>query len=191
MASTLRTFVAVDIDTAVETQVNRLIGRLRQTAAKVKWVDARQLHFTLKFLGEIELLEAPEVCAAVQRAVTPLAGFRAVVSGTGAFPQLDRPRTVWVGISEGEEEFVALHDAVEDALHELGFRREHRRFRPHLTLGRVRQSPAGIEELGQLIRDNHDFVAGEISVGEVKVFSSVLAKDGPTYTLLGTAELRG
>ncbi len=191
MSSTLRTFVAVDIDAAVETQVARLLKKLQQTPAKVKWVDPRHMHYTLKFLGEVELREVPEVCHVIQEAVAPLESFRVVAAGTGAFPDLQRPRTVWLGISEGSEEFVALHDAVEDALGPLGFRREHRRFRPHLTLGRVRKSPVGIEELGQLIQQHQEFIAGEIYVGEVKIFSSVLTKEVPHYTPLGSAELRG
>ncbi len=191
MPATLRTFVAVDIDAAIESQVGRLMVKLRQTQANVKWVDPQQLHFTLKFLGEINIRETPEVCAAVEQAVAPLAGFRALAAGVGAFPTPQRPRTVWLGITEGEAEFVALHDAVEDALHHLGFRREHRRFRPHLTLGRVRQSPQGLEQLAELIEGQRDFVAGELYVGEVKVFSSRLEKSGPSYTLLGTADLRG
>jgi 2'-5' RNA ligase len=191
MASTLRTFVAVDIDAAVETQVSRLIKRLQNTSAKVKWVDPQHLHYTLKFLGEIHLRDVPEICRAIEKAVRPLESFRAVAAGAGAFPDPERPRTVWLGITDGQEEFVTLHDTVEDALDKLGFRREHRRFRPHLTLGRVRQSPTGIEELGQLVQQHRDFIAGELYVGEVKIFSSVLTKDGPHYTPLGSAELRG
>lgn len=191
MASTLRTFVAVDIDAAVETQVSRLIKRLQNTSAKVKWVDPQHLHYTLKFLGEIHLRDVPEICSTIEKAVRPLESFRAVAAGAGAFPDPERPRTVWLGITDGQEEFVSLHDVVEDALDKLGFRREHRRFRPHLTLGRVRQSPTGIEELGKLVQQHRDFVAGELYVGEVKIFSSVLTKDGPHYTPLGSAELRG
>lgn len=191
MASTLRTFVAVDIDAAVETQVSRLIKRLQNTSAKVKWVDPQHLHYTLKFLGEIHLRDVPAICRAIEKAVRPLESFRAVAAGAGAFPDPERPRTVWLGITDGQEEFVTLHDTVEDALDKLGFRREHRRFRPHLTLGRVRQSPTGIEELGQLVQQHRDFIAGELYVGEVKIFSSVLTKDGPHYTPLGSAELRG
>lgn len=191
MPATLRTFVAVDIDPAIATQAGKLIERLSKTEANVKWVDPKHLHFTLKFLGEINIRETPEVCAVVEDAVKSLAGFRAQVGSVGAFPDPSRPRTVWLGITDGADEFVQLHDTIENGLHAMGFRREHRRYRPHLTLGRVRQSPFGIEELAELIHEHQDFTAGELYVSDVKVFSSRLEKSGPAYTLLGTADLRG
>jgi 2'-5' RNA ligase len=60
----------------------------------------------------------------------------------------------------------------------LGFREEQRRFRPHLTLGRVRRSPEGVEELGQLILDQTEFAAGTMTVAEVLVYSSRLERTG-------------
>ncbi len=86
---------------------------------------------------------------------------------------------------------IALHDAIERELGPLGYREENRRFRPHLTIGRVRQSPSGIDELGRLILKNADFESGLSTVYEVVVFSSELGPDGPTHEPLGHAELKG
>ena len=190
MSNSVRTFVAVEISSEVRSRAAQLIARLSTTSAKVKWVETHNLHMTLKFLGEVDLREAPQVCAAVAEAMAQLPPFSIRVAGAGAFPDLRHPRTVWLGVSEGVEEMVQLHERLEAALARLGFRKEHRRFRPHLTIGRVRSTQGGAD-LGDLIARDADFAAGVSDVDEVVVFSSELNRDGPTYEPLSTAELLG
>ena len=111
------------------------------------------------------------------------------VRGAGAFPNAARPRTVWLGAGAGAEQMVVLHDRVEAALAELGYREEHRRFQTHLTIGRVRGVGPGIAELGQLLQQQADTVVGSMGVQKVTVFCSTLTSDGPIYEVLGTARL--
>lgn len=191
MAEVLRTFVAVEIPFEVRDRARRLIDQLAVTAANVKWVEPEHMHWTLKFLGDVGILETPAICEAVARAVEPLVPFDIEARGAGAFPDVQRPRTVWIGTGQGSEQMVELHDSIEHELAKLGYRAENRRFRPHLTIGRVRQSPAGIDELGELLRQNADFSSGLSTVYEVVVFSSQLSGRGPTYEPLCHAELKG
>lgn len=191
MSEVVRTFVAVEIPLDVKERAGRLIRALRETPAKVKWVAPAHLHWTLKFLGDVDMLEIPAVCDAVARAVEPLAAFDVEARGAGAFPDVRRPRTVWIGMERGREQMIELHDAIEFELAKLGYRSENRRFRPHLTIGRVRQSPQGIGELGRLLEKQADFDGGLSLVDEVVVFSSVLSRDGPTYEPLAHVELKG
>jgi 2'-5' RNA ligase len=185
----IRTFVAAEAPGDISSAAMRLISRLKAAPARVRWVDP-PLHFTLKFLGDVDVLEIPDVCAAVGRAVSDLPAFDLEIQGAGAFPNPDRPRTVWIGTGEGTEEMVELHQRVEDSLAELGFRAEGRRFRPHLTIGRVRRSPDDeISQLGQAVRAEADFVGGVMRVDELLVFSSRLERNGPVYEVLGRAEL--
>lgn len=191
MAETLRTFIAVEIPWEVKDRARKLIDELRRAEASVRWVAPEHMHWTLKFLGEVGMLDIPDVCAAVQRAVEPLAPFDVAAEGAGAFPDIHRPRTVWVGMGEGSEPMIELHDAIEHELSKLGFRSENRRFRPHLTIGRVRQSPDGIGELGRLLQQHADFDSGLSMVEEVVVFSSELTPKGPSYEPLCHVELKG
>lgn len=191
MADLIRTFVAVEIPFDVKDRAGKMITRLRGTEAKVKWVAPEHMHWTLKFLGPVDMVDIPAVCEAVKRAVEPLACFDVEVEGAGAFPDARRPRTVWIGMGRGTDQMVELHDAIEFELAKLGFRSENRRFRPHVTIGRVRQSPRGIGELGRLIEAEADFDGGVSLVDEVVVFSSELGPDGPTYEPLCHAELKG
>ncbi|MEX0676618.1 MAG: RNA 2',3'-cyclic phosphodiesterase [Pirellulales bacterium] len=191
MSNIIRTFVAVEIPLEVKDRAQRMIAQLRATDAKVKWVAAAHMHWTLKFLGHLDMLDIPPVCEAVKRAVEPLAAFDIEALGAGAFPDVGRPRTVWIGTGQGSEQMIELHDAIEFELAKLGYRSENRRFRPHLTIGRVRQSPAGIGELGRLIEQHADFDGGVSLVDEVVVISSELSPDGPIYEPLCHAELKG
>jgi RNA 2',3'-cyclic 3'-phosphodiesterase len=189
MRDSLRTFVAIDVPGEVKLLASQLIDRLRPTAANVRWASPEQMHWTLKFLGEVSLNDVPEICASVRAAVAAFEPFDVEAFGAGAFPEPDQPRTLWLGVRDGGEALIALHAAVEGKLAKLGFRAEQRRFRPHITLGRVRRSEAGLRELGDLIRQNAEFDAGVSCVFEVTIFSSELGPRGPKYEPLGHAEL--
>jgi RNA 2',3'-cyclic 3'-phosphodiesterase len=188
----LRTFTAIDISPEARSAALRLIERLRAAPAKVTWTKAANLHYTLKFLGDVQAEKTADICRAVKEAVNPFSPFQIVAAGAGAFPSLAHPQTLWLGVGDGTEQMELLFQALERLLEPLGFAREHRRFAPHLTLGRVRGgSPAGFKELNELISKHADFDAGPMMVRSVTVFSSVLGADGPTYSTLSRAELCG
>jgi 2'-5' RNA ligase len=191
MKKTLRTFVAVEITKAIRARAEELIDALDGTAADVNWVEPHNLHLTLKFLGEVHQQEIARVCQTMARGAAELAPFELDVRGAGAFPNAARPRTVWLGAGDGTVQMVTLHDRVEAALAKLGYREEHRRFQPHLTIGRVRGTGAGIAELGTLLQQQADFAAGRMTVGKVTLFASTLTPDGPVYDVQGTAPLGG
>ncbi len=131
------------------------------------------------------------MCRAVAHGAAEVEPFDLEVRGAGAFPTIARPRTVWLGAEAGAERMVVLHDRVEAALAKLGFREEHRRFQTHLTIGRVRGVGPGIAELGTLLQQHADFLAGRVGVQQVTVFASTLTSSGPIYEVLGTAPLGG
>ncbi len=96
MRDSLRTFVAVDLPGEVKQLAGQLIERLRPTTANVKWVTPDQMHWTLKFLGDVDLVDVNGICANVAAAVAPFEPFDVEVWGAGAFPDLANPRTVWL-----------------------------------------------------------------------------------------------
>lgn len=191
MKKSFRTFVAVEITNAIRVRAVELIQALADTAADVNWVEPHNLHLTMKFLGQVHEREIAEVCQAVAEGAGQVAPFEFVVRGAGAFPNAARPRTVWLGAGDGVQEMVALHDRVEEALAELGYREEHRRFQPHLTIGRVRGVGAAISELGARLQRHADFTAGSMTVNKVTIFASTLTAEGPIYEVLGSARLGG
>jgi 2'-5' RNA ligase len=187
----LRTFIAVAATEEIRKQAEQLAEKLSHTLANVKWVERRNLHWTVKFLGDVDSNDIPSICQAVGTVVGEIPPFEIIAQGAGAFPTLSRPRTVWLGTGRGDSQFVSLHNAADSALVKLDFRSEHRRFRPHMTLGRVRRSPQGVDQLGTLIAEHDKFDAGSMIVDELVIFTSQLDRDGPTYQVLARLPLSG
>jgi len=187
----LRTFIALDLGRTVRDRLISLQETLSRTAPDVKWVEPENLHVTMLFLGEVDNREVLEVCRAVGDCCRQLAPFSMSVEGLGTFGNPRRPRTIWVGVGDGEEEVKALHAAIEARLLELGcYRREERAFTPHITLGRVKQDGSG-DDLSPVLQKKSDWQAGAVQVREVLVMSSELTPRGPIYSVLSRAPLRG
>jgi 2'-5' RNA ligase len=189
MSQKIRTFVAVEIDLNLGSGIEELMRQFRSSSMDVKWVEPENRHLTLKFLGDVDLNETYDVCRAVERAVEGIEPFDMELRGIGAFPNAKRPRTLWVGAGEGADEMIGLAERVESQMERLGYRREPRRFQPHLTLGRLHGGPAPAE-IVQLLEQHADLEIGSMPVDEVIIFSSTLTKRGPVYDPLGRAKLR-
>jgi 2'-5' RNA ligase len=178
----VRTFIAVEMPEALIARLRTLQEALRAAGPGVAWVRPEGMHVTLKFLGDVAEEALPEIYQAMETA-TAQAPFNLRVTGAGAFPTPRRPKTVWAGIDEGAEPLAQLAAAVEDALAALGFPREERPFRPHITLGRVKD-PRGPQRLGELIAAHAGDVLGAMPVTEIVVMRSDLTPQGARYTPL-------
>ncbi|MFM7150227.1 MAG: RNA 2',3'-cyclic phosphodiesterase [Gemmataceae bacterium] len=189
MAS-LRTFIAIELETGLRTRLKALQETLSRSGEEVRWLDEEHFHFTLLFLGEVDERDISEVCRLVSHACAGHRPFPLSLQGVGCFPNLHRPRTIWAGIGEGSEKVIALHDAIEAPLVAGGFhRREERRFKPHLTLGRIK-TDRPLERLPKAIEQQSQWQGGECTIDQVKVMSSQLTPRGPIYSVLSTVHLR-
>lgn len=137
-ASLIRAFVAVTVPDWAAQTLELLLTRLAPLG-QLRWVTRAQLHVTLRFLGE----QTPDAIERVKRALAPIAfpPFEVELSCAGAFPSLERPRTLWLSGTRGAAELTALAARLEDALAEAGIPRERRPFVPHLTLARCSGEP--------------------------------------------------
>jgi 2'-5' RNA ligase len=187
--SRVRTFIAIDPGKAIRDRTVGLQETLARAGAQVKWVEPDNLHVTLLFLGEVDMVDVPALCQAVEDAVQQHPAFPLTIEMVGCFPNSRRPRILWVGVGEGVQEVVALHDALEPPLLELGcYRREERQYTPHITLGRVRsERPA--DNLGAALARHAGWKGGATTVHEIHIMSSELTPQGPVYTVLSRAKL--
>jgi len=186
----IRTFISIDVGEEIRERLVSLQQNLALVEPEVKWVEPENLHLTLLFLGEVDQRETIDICRAAQKALHDMPAFVMSVEAAGCFPNIRRPRTLWVGVGKGAEEVCAVHDAIEKPLLEMGnYRRETRGYTPHVTLGRVK-SDRPSDALAKALQKHQTWSAGEVTVEDVCVMSSVLGQDGPTYTVLGRARLQ-
>ena len=178
---------------AVLDRLGNLQARFRQDLPPrlVRWVRPQGIHLTLKFLGEILASKVDTVSVAMVGACAAYAPFSLSIRGLGCFPNLRRPRVLWVGVEEPTGVLAALQRDVERALAPLGFPPETRPFSPHLTLGRVKGGARGkIEVLGDAVGRTKARV-GEMPVAAIHLMRSDLLPGGAVYTALSVARLGG
>ena len=184
----IRTFIGVDVGRVIRDRLVALQATLGQAGTDVKWVEATNLHVTLLFLGEVEDRQIAQICAMVAETTAAHQSFQLSVERAGCFPTPRRPRILWAGIGNGADALVALHGDLEKPLTKLGYRREERRYKPHITLGRVRSS-APADGLAKALAQQATWKGGETLVRELHVMSSELTSRGPNYTILSRAPL--
>jgi 2'-5' RNA ligase len=185
----VRLFVAVDLDTTARAAMSASVARLREhlerrqggLSRSVTWVGERNLHLTVRFLGEIEDARVPGLQSSLAR---PLGIEPADVGfgGWGVFPSHGSPRVVWVGVTEGLSSLERAHALVGERLAELGVGIEARRFSPHLTVGRVK-TPS-VDVLRGLVDSGEVPVAARCAVSQCILYRSRLSPDGATYEAL-------
>jgi 2'-5' RNA ligase len=124
---------------------------------------------------------------ALEKSVAGIGRLRIAVKGTGAFPNLRKPRVFWVGANEQSGKLCQLASILDKELRNLGFKEEDRPFKPHLTLGRVQGKVAKVCDI---IREMEDKIFGEFEAGEIILFRSELKPTGAEYTRLGVVPLK-
>ncbi len=185
----IRAFVAIRIAPDVTQRICEAQTQLEQQLRGIRWVKDQSFHLTLKFLGEIPEERVAAVGDALERATRSRELFIFGCRGLGVFPDIRRPRVLWAGL-EGKW-LVPLAAAVEERLEEVGFARERREFKPHLTIGRWREFDGRTDLLRQQLEGwkVHDF--GPSPANEVIFFQSVLKPDGAVHTPLRICPLGG
>ncbi len=178
----LRTFVAIPLEPSVRKAVAAWQRSLATRLAGIKWVEEDNLHLTLKFLGDTPGHAIEGVCAALEAVAAAHRPFDVVLRGAGTFPPAGSPRVLWVG-AEGGDALIALHRGVELGLEDLGWRPEPRSFRPHLTVGRVRQ-PGPRRDVVAALAAARDRLWGEMRVTGFALLESRLTPRGPIYRTL-------
>jgi 2'-5' RNA ligase len=186
----VRLFLAFNLPSTERNRLWRATSALRDADIPVRWTAEESLHVTVKFLGEVAGAKLIEVENAVRRAARQSAPFELRVHGLGGFPNLKRPRVVWVGV-DAHEAITRAHENVEQALSPLGFEREDRDFHPHVTLGRASggTTASGFASLQELARDfNCD---ARVTVATLDLMRSHLGRGGARYECILAAPLVG
>ncbi|UCG70136.1 MAG: RNA 2',3'-cyclic phosphodiesterase [Thermoplasmata archaeon] len=173
-----RAFISVDVDSTPK--LSELEERLRKSGAQLKVVDLEKVHLTLKFLGDTDEALIDDIVEIMARSVKDVKPFTMSIRGTGAFPNPNYMKVIWVGL-EGADALVTISKTMDRELTNLGFKREKRGFRPHITLARVK-GPRKKNILAQILKDYENEEFGTQNVECIRLKKSVLSREGPTYT---------
>lgn len=185
----MRLFVAINLAPTLRDAAHAAAAELREVLPGAGWVPPERLHLTVKFLDEQPESRVDELARALGRAAARHAPMSLRLEGAGAFPNLRRPRVVWIGVAP-DPRLELLHHDVEEHLATLGVEVEGRPFRPHLTLGRLRApaSPDQVRALAQAARRVR--FREESLVESLDLMHSVPGRGGPRYDRLAAAPLR-
>lgn len=173
-----RAFIAADIEP--NDALKGILTELRRSGADLKVVRPELLHVTLKFLGDAEESLIDGIASKVEEAVNGIPPFAVRLVGMGAFPSLSNIRVVWVGM-EDSGTLGKIADRLDTSLKELGFERDQKGFKAHLTIARARSS-ARMGAVQAILKEKAASDFGTYRVDSVRLKKSVLGPQGPTYS---------
>jgi RNA 2',3'-cyclic 3'-phosphodiesterase len=188
MGDKIRTFIAVSLPESVLQAIGKAQDQLRTVRLDIRWVRTEAIHLTLKFLGDIDKDKVEKIQAALEGATKDFSPFTLMGEGVGVFPDLRRPRVIWAGISGDGQTLLDLQRRIDGGLKALGFPKEKRPFKGHLTLGRVRGRLEN-RKLREALDGLGSFQTAAFTVESVALFQSTLRPQGAIYSKLAEAPL--
>jgi len=195
----MRAFVAVEMAAPIREALSALIADLRRLDAPVKWVEAQNIHLTLKFLGAVPDASAARAAGILRACAGGVAPFSLEIAGAGGFPDLKRPRVVFVCAVDQPPAAAGLARRLNERMAEVGVERDDRPYQNHITLGRVRPSrasgssdePGHLARLTQRLESLQGKSFGSMRVTELTLMESKLTPAGPIYSPVERVRLAG
>ena len=177
----MRTFISIEIPENIKDNIEKSIGEMKLMLSPLKWVDKKNLHITLKFLGWVVDDKADEMISSVADAAKDFGSIKIDFAGLGVFPDAKHPRVIWVGINKGNDRVNDLAGKIDARLVSEGYRKEEEKeFSPHLTIGRIKEKiDAG--PLNNFMDKNATTEFGGFTADHISVMKSTLMRSGPIY----------
>jgi len=176
----MRIFISIELPDEIKKNLDKLMAKLKETEAAVKWVKAENLHLTLKFLGWVEDKQLDNLIKLTKEAVSGFESFKISFENLGTFPSGENPKIIWVGTDKGGQELCKLAKNLEQTLAAAGYSKESREFRSHITIGRVKKKQ-GADKLKEKIKSLSAPKFGEVLVDRISIMESTLTKSGAIY----------
>lgn len=179
MKEKIRTFIAIPLPQSVKAALNDLCNQLGPQFPKeaVRWVQPERMHLTVRFLGDTVVSQIPNIITQLDQ--LELQPIRLQLNEVGCFPNRNRPRVLWVGLKEEMAQLVQLKEAVDQQLVPLNWPLETRKYNPHLTIGRIKDSGKVTK-----VRWGGEVEQVHFQVTAVHLIQSTLQSNGPIYKTL-------
>lgn len=184
----MRLFVALDLADGVRRALAELIAKLKPKSSGARWVNAENLHVTLKFIGHIEnhkLRPIQEALRKIHSAQVVSLQFH----GMGFFPNEFHPRVIWCGVAASPN-LATLAADIDRALEPIGIEREGKPYTPHLTLARFK-TEAGVPELVNAANEMKSYDFGEARETSFHLYESLLKPSGAQYNRMASYPIVG
>ena len=182
MSESIRSFIAFDMDNElILNKITDVQNLLVKTGADLKLVEPKNIHITLRFLGNITWNMVEKIHEEMKK--VQFTTFDAKIHGVGVFPNLHYPRVLWAGITQGADRLRSIFNQLELSLRRLGFAPDSKGFSPHLTIARVK-SGRNKAELGRCVTENVNYEFGIVRAQCLRLKRSDLTPRGPIYSTL-------
>jgi 2'-5' RNA ligase len=188
MSDTIRTFIAIELPENIISSVLKVQDDIRSYGFKTRWVRKENIHITLKFLGNINKVDVEKIGKEIFESAKEYPPLKLAAKGIGVFPGIKRPRVIWIGITGQIDLLIKMQKTLDKRLETIGFPKERRPFRGHLTIGRIKGKVdpqrliAAIKEFGEF--ESETFIANKLIL-----FKSELNPSGSIYTKLKSISL--
>ena len=188
MSTTIRTFIAIELPEKIIYTIGKVQEKIKSYGFKIRWVSPENIHLTLKFLGNIKKADMEKVAKAISESVTGYHSISLSVKGIGVFPGIKRPRVLWLGISKQLDLLTELQKTLDETLETMGFPKEKRPFKGHLTLGRIKDK-IDPKRLHDVLKEFTKFESEHFFADRIILYESELKPKGAVYTKLIEAHL--
>ena len=183
----IRTFICIELPDSIRTKLGEIQTEMKTLGSSVRWTRSDGIHLTLKFLGDVEKQNIEQIVEQTIEASRIHSPAKIEVKESGAFPDFKKPRVFWIGVHDPNGALARLQMAIDTKLDKIGFKKEQRRFSPHLTIGRVK-SHDGLNATSRALEEMNiepmTFLAKQ-----VVVMQSQLQPKGAVYTPLHIIKL--
>lgn len=180
-----RLFVAVDLPDDVKLRLQHVRQRLESAGWQARWTRPDTMHLTLRFFGNQPVASIDLLKDCLRSALHGVAAFRLGTGSMGAFPDVRRPRVVWLGVDDRSGTLARTASDIEQASRELGIEPEERPFSPHLTVARVRpEDRMSISSVEQHFEALDRLPRLQIEVDHATLYRSELRRGGSIYTVV-------
>jgi RNA 2',3'-cyclic 3'-phosphodiesterase len=183
--SEFRGFIAVEIP--ICENLLAFHTKLENLHLKMKLVDLKNIHITLKFLGETKIEHIDEIEKIIKNAVQNIQPFSIQLKGTGVFPNSNYIKVVWIGISESSL-LSTIAASIDNQLTPLGYKKEKRPFSPHLTIGRIKYLNRK-HDLLAVLDSYKDNLFSNVCIDHILLKKSTLTPKGPIYETIREIKL--
>jgi len=178
----MRIFTAITLNDEARERILEALRPFKKIGAPIRWTDAKNIHLTVKFIGEVDPGQAARIAAALAAVKMPVGPFELRIRGFGKFPAGADLNIFWAGV-EDNPRLLALFQASESALAPLGVAAEARPFHPHMTLGRGK-SRGDFTGVLELLAEKSDLFIAACPVAAFQLMRSELTAAGPIYNVI-------